>query len=83
MVKRLVVHTGNPQTLLDVMHELGKSFYCKTGQSNYKVMYFATSREVHFEGELDEKQLEKVKTGSVEVKSIKVDEFNNEIIIEE
>lgn len=83
MVKRLVVHTSNPQTLIEMMHELGTAFYCKTGQKTYRVIYFATNREIHFEGELTEEQLEKIKMEATEVKSIRIDDFNDEIIIEE
>jgi len=83
MVKRLVVRTSNPQTLIDMMHELGTAFYCKTGQNTYKVLYFASNREVHFEGELNEAQLAKIKAEAKEVKSIMEDEFGNEIRIEE
>lgn len=83
MVKKLVVKTGNPETILDMMHELGTSFYCKTGKDEYHMVYFATNREVHFEGQLSEKQLEEVKADSKEVASIKIDEYANEIVVEE
>lgn len=83
MVKRLVVHTDNPQTLLGMLHELGTSFFCKTGQDTYKVVYFASNREVHFEGKLAEEQLEEIKRESTEVESIRIDDFHNEIVIRE
>ena len=83
MVKRLVVHTDNPQTVLSMIHELGASFFCKTGQDTYKVVYFASNREVHFEGSLSKEQLDQIKRGSAEVTSIRTDEFRDEIIIEE
>ena len=83
MVKRLVVKTTNPATLLDMLHELGTAFYSKAGQNSYKVLYFASNREVHFEGALSEDQLAKVKGEAQEVKSIKIDEIANEIVIEE
>jgi hypothetical protein len=83
MVKRLVVKTNNPQTLLDTIHELGTSFYCKTGQDTYRVIYFASNREVHFEGSLNAEQLDKLKSESQEVQNITVNEAANEIIVEE
>lgn len=83
MVKKLVVKTNNPQTIIDMMHELGTSFHCKTSQNEYRVIYFATNREVHFEGSLTPDQLAQIKAESKEVKSIRIDEFAGEIIIEE
>ena len=58
MVKRLVVKTNNPQTIIDTMHEMGTSFYGKTGRNEYPVICFATNREVHFEGSLSPQQLQ-------------------------
>lgn len=58
MVKRLVVKTNNPQTIVDMMHEMGTSFYCKTGRNEHRAIYFATNREVHFEGSLSPQQLQ-------------------------
>jgi len=78
-----VVRTGNPKTLLDLTHELGQIFFCNTGDNAYKIIYFAQSREIHFEGELTEGQLNRITADGVEAKSIRIDEFNNEIIIEE
>ncbi|MEM2110768.1 MAG: hypothetical protein QXX08_02695 [Candidatus Bathyarchaeia archaeon] len=83
MVKRLVVKTNNPQTLLDTIHELGTSFYCKTGQNTYRVVYFASNREIHFEGALNEEQLDKLKADSQEVQNITINEVTSEIIVEE
>jgi len=66
------------------MHELGASFYCKTGENTFHVVYFAANREIHFKGSMTADQLEKLKeSDSIQVKSIEVDEFNDEIIIEE
>jgi len=90
VVKRLVVKTSNPETLIDHMHEKGTSFYAKVGEDEktgagiYKVVYFASNREIHFEGTLDtEEQFQKIKEESTKVKSIKIDEFAGEIIVEE
>ena len=83
MVKSLVVKTGNPQTLFDNMHELGASFYCKSGENAYQVVYFARNRQIHFSGVLTADELKKLEGDSVEVKSITVSEFDDEIIIEE
>ena len=78
-----MVKTGNPKTLLDLMHELGQIFFCNTGDNAYKIIYFAQSREIHFEGTLTEGQLQRISADGVQAKSIGIDEFNNEIIIEE
>ena len=83
MVKSLVVKTGNPKTLFDNMHELGASFYCKSGENAYQVVYFARNRQIHFKGSLSADDLKNLQADSVEVKSITVDEFDDEIIIEE
>jgi len=88
VVKRLVVKTSNPETLFDHMHEKGTSFYARTSESGvkpetYKVIYFATNREVHFEGELTEQQIQKLRTDSTGAKSIQIDEFAAEILVEE
>jgi len=83
LVKRLVVKTSNARTLLENMHELGASFYCKGEGDTYQVLYFAVNREIRFEGKLSSEQLEKIACESVLVNSIRIDEFNDEIIIEE
>jgi len=87
VVKRLVVRTSNPETLMDHMHEKGTSFYAKVASVGplgiYKVVYFASNREIHFEGTLTEEQIQKLKEESTEVKSIKIDDFAGEIIVEE
>jgi len=88
MVKRLVVKTSNPETLFDHMHEKGTSFYARTSEvgikpETYKVIYFATNREVHFDGELTEEQIQRLKDDSTRVKSIQIDEFAGEIIVQE
>jgi hypothetical protein len=84
LVKKLVVKTRNPKTILDMMNEMGTSFYCEgEDKDEYCIIYFATNREVYFEGKLDARELEQVKTGSHRVNSIKVDALNQEIIIEE
>jgi len=83
LVKKLVVKTSNPKTILDMMNELGTSFFCKTDQDEYRVIYFATNREVWFQGKLSPNELEKIKTESHEVTNITVDEMASEILIEE
>jgi len=89
MVKRLVVKTSNPDTLFDHMHEKGTSFYAKTGEDEktheeiYKVVYFASNREIWFEGKLTDERIKQLKDDSTRVKSIQVDEFAGEIIVEE
>jgi len=83
------VKTSNPETLFEHMHEKGTSFYAKTGEEDekgeaiYKVIYFATNREVHFEGKLTDEQIQQLKSDSTRVKSIQIDEFAGEIIVEE
>ena len=83
MVSRLVLKTSNPQTLLESMHQLGQVFLCETGQEIYKVIYFAQHRQIFFEGHLSPSQLDRVKHECVTAKSIEIDDFNNEIVIEE
>jgi len=80
--------TSNPATLFEHMHEKGTSFYAKAGEDDkheavWKVVYFATNREVHFDGKLTDEQLEELKGGSTRVKSIEIDEFAGEIRVEE
>lgn len=82
-VKRLVVKTSNPDTLFEHMHEKGTSFYAKVGEELYKVVYFATNREIWFEGTLTDEQLKQLKDESTKAKSIQIDEFAGEIIVEE
>ncbi len=80
---KLIVHTSNPQTLLDSMHERGSSWYRKADRDNYEVIYFATSRAIFFEGPLTEEELQRIKVEAREAKTIKIDEFNNQITIKE
>lgn len=81
MVKRLVACLTDPDLLFDLMHELGTSFYCKMGKDAWRVVYFAGNRELHFEGNLTEKQLGRLKENSVEVSEITVNELQGEIQI--
>ena len=83
MVKKLVVKTNNPETILELMHELGTSFWCQTEKDEFQVIYFATNREIHFEGALAKDQLEQIQKESREVSSIRINEIAGEIIIEE
>ena len=83
MTKVLVIHTGNPSTMFENMHTLGTCFYCPIGEMQYKVVYFATNRQVFFEGELTVYELEKLKGHGREVKKIEVDDFTQEIRVKE
>jgi len=70
------------------MHEKGTSFYARTSEigikpETYHVIYFATNREVHFEGELTGEQIQKLTEDSTRVKSIQIDEFAGEITVQE
>lgn len=82
MVKRLVVQTGDASNLMSLVHELGKVFFCKLGRKIYKVLYFAQSTNVFFEGSLSNQDIERLKQlDAIEAKSIEIDEFNDEIRI--
>ena len=83
MTKTLVIHTHNPGTLWDNMSPLGKCFWCRTGEKEYQVVYFAANRQVFFNGPLTDKQLEKLVGQSWEVKKIEIDDFTQEIRIKE
>lgn len=48
-----------------------------------KVVYFASNREVHFEGKLSREQTDQIKQSSTEVEGIEVDEFHGEIVVRE
>lgn len=82
---RLIVHTSKAATLFDHMHELGTSFYCKSKDvdDKYKVIYYATNRELHFEGKLTEGEVKRLAQESTEVESIEYDRFKDAIIITE
>ena len=80
---RLIVHTSKSATLFSHMHELGTSFYCKGEKDTYRVIYYATNREIHFEGQLTETEAERLRVESTEVKSIEYDRFKDELVITE
>ena len=82
---RLIVHTSKAVTLFDHMHELGTSFYCKSKvvDDNYKVVYYATNREIHFEGKLTEGEMRRLAGEATEVDMIEYDRFKDAIIITE
>jgi len=80
---RLKLTTSNPKTLLEEMHELGTAFYAKTGEKTYQVLYFASIREIVFEGELTPEQVAALEGNATQVKSIQYDKFNDTWIIEE
>ena len=83
MTKTLVIHTGNPGTMFDNMYSLGKCFWSRLADRQYKVVYFATNRQVFFEGKLTDEQLTKLAGQGQEVQKITVDDFTQEIRIEE
>ena len=83
MTKVLVIHTGNPATLFENMSPLGKCFWCPTGGEEYQAVYFAANRQVFFKGPLDDKQIQKLLGEAWKVKKIEVDDFTQEIRIEE
>ena len=83
MTKTLVIHTGNPGTLFDNMYPLGTCFWCRLGEGEVKVVYFATNRQVFFEGKLSDEELANLVGQAQEVHTIEVDDFTQEIRIEE
>ena len=83
MTKVLVIHTGNAETLFENISPLGKCFYCSLGRDEYRVVYFAANRQVFFDGVLDDEELVQLEHDGRGVKKIEVDDFTQEIRIEE
>lgn len=83
MTKVLVIHTGNPETLFENISPLGKCFYCSLGMDAYRAVYFAANRQVFFEGPLTNAQLNRLEQQGWGVTKIEVDDFTQEIRIEE
>ena len=78
-----MIHTRNAGTLFDNISPLGKCFWCRTGEKEYQVIYFAANRQVFFDGPLTDEQLFRLSSSGWEVKKIEVDDFTQEIRIEE
>ena len=83
MTKTLVIHTGNPGTLFDNIYPLGTCLWCRLSEGEYKVVYFATNRQVFFEGKLTGEELAKLVGLGQEVHTIEVDDFTQEIRVKE
>ena len=83
MTKVLVIHTGNPGTLFDNISPLGKCFWCLTGEKEVQAIYFATNRQVFFNGPMTQDDLIRLANEGWQVKKIEVDDFTQEIRIEE
>ena len=83
MTKTLVILTGNAETLFDNVSPLGTCFFCCTAENEYKVVYFAANRQVFFEGRLTGEEYKQLLQQAREVHTIEVDDFTQEIRIEE
>lgn len=84
-VDRVVVKTHKTEhldSLLDIIHDLGKAYYCPDEDSGYKVCYFSQHTQGFFQGKLSSEQLKKIRGLATEVSSITLDEFHRELVIE-
>lgn len=59
-VDRVVVKTSKTERLLnlfEIIHDLGKAFFCKVGKDTFKLSYFSQHTQGFFEGSVSDHQL--------------------------
>lgn len=84
---KLFAKITDPNLLWKSMHELGFTFYRITkmisGTSKVEVLYFAGSRCIYFEGEMNQEEVQRLKALAFPAKKIDFDEYLGVVKIEQ